>query len=89
VVSDAVTENNIRGLYEEQQKNSKQTEEIRARQIVTATVTEAEAWLAVTPFGRGLTLELRAARAGRRAEVGGYDGEASLRRLTVSLGAIL
>jgi peptidyl-prolyl cis-trans isomerase C len=39
----AVTENNIRGLYEEQQKNIKQSEEVRARQIVVPTMAEAEA----------------------------------------------
>jgi len=42
-VADAVTENNIRGLYEEQQKNIKQSEEVRARQIVVPTMAEAEA----------------------------------------------
>ncbi|MGA0607635.1 peptidylprolyl isomerase [Phenylobacterium sp. VNQ135] len=43
VVADAVTENNIRGLYEEQQKLAKRSEEIRARQIVLATAADAEA----------------------------------------------
>lgn len=43
VVADAVTENNIRGLYEEQQKLAKRSEEIRARQIVLASVADAEA----------------------------------------------
>jgi peptidyl-prolyl cis-trans isomerase C len=42
VVSDAVTEQNIRGLYEEQQKNIKRTEELRARQIVVGSIPEAE-----------------------------------------------
>lgn len=42
-VADAVTEANIRGLYEEQQKLAKRTEEIRARRIVLATAAEAEA----------------------------------------------
>ncbi len=42
VVSDAVTEDNIRGLYEEQQKNIKRSEEIRARQIVSSSLPEAE-----------------------------------------------
>jgi peptidyl-prolyl cis-trans isomerase C len=42
-VADAVTENNIRGLYEEQQKNIKRSEEVRARQIVVPTLAEAEA----------------------------------------------
>src|SRR6185436_9366482 len=32
-----------RGLYEEQQKNIKQSEEVRARQIVVPTMAEAEA----------------------------------------------
>ncbi|WP_296596915.1 peptidylprolyl isomerase [Phenylobacterium sp.] len=41
-VSDAVTEDNIRGLYEEQQKLAKRSEEIRARQIVLATAAEVE-----------------------------------------------
>lgn len=41
-VSRAVTENNIRGLYEEQQKLAKRSQEIRARQIVVATAPEAE-----------------------------------------------
>ncbi|MCW5760732.1 MAG: peptidylprolyl isomerase [Phenylobacterium sp.] len=41
-VSDAVTESNIRGLYEEQQKLARRSEEIRARQIVVATVADAE-----------------------------------------------
>jgi len=41
-VSDAVTEDNIRGLYEEQQKLARRSEEIRARQIVLATPAEAE-----------------------------------------------
>lgn len=42
-VADAVTEGNIRGLYDEQQKLAKRTEEVRARRIVLATVVEAEA----------------------------------------------
>ena len=43
VVSGAVTESNIRGLYEEQQKLAKRSEEYRARQIVLATEADAEA----------------------------------------------
>jgi peptidyl-prolyl cis-trans isomerase C len=43
VVSDAVSDAAIRGLYEEQVKLAKRTEEIRARQIVVATLPEAEA----------------------------------------------
>jgi len=43
VVSDAVNEDAIRGLYQEQQKLAKRTEEIHARQIVVATPAEAEA----------------------------------------------
>jgi peptidyl-prolyl cis-trans isomerase C len=43
VVSDAVTENNIRGLYAEQQRLAKRSEEIRARQIVLSTAADAEA----------------------------------------------
>jgi peptidyl-prolyl cis-trans isomerase C len=43
VVSDAVTENNIHGLYEEQQKLAKRSEELRVRRIVTPTQPEAEA----------------------------------------------
>jgi peptidyl-prolyl cis-trans isomerase C len=43
VVADAVTEDNIRGLYEEQQKLSRRSEEIRARQIVMGTAAEVEA----------------------------------------------
>lgn len=42
-VADAVTEANIRGLYDEQQKLAKRTDEVRARRIVLATVAEAEA----------------------------------------------
>ena len=42
-VADAVTENNIRGLYDEQQKLAKRSEEIRARRIVLATAADAEA----------------------------------------------
>ena len=42
-VADAVTENNIRSLYEEQQKLAKRSDEIRARRIVLATAVEAEA----------------------------------------------
>lgn len=41
-VSDAVTEGNIRGLYEEQQKLARRSVEIRARQMVLATAAEAE-----------------------------------------------
>ncbi len=41
-VADAVTEDNIRGLYEEQQKLAKRSEEIHARQIVLATAAEVE-----------------------------------------------
>jgi peptidyl-prolyl cis-trans isomerase C len=41
-VADAVTENNIRGLYEEQQKLAKRSQEIRARQIVVATAPEVD-----------------------------------------------
>ncbi len=43
VIGDAVNENNIRGLYQEQQKLARRTEEVRARQIVVATPAEAEA----------------------------------------------
>ncbi len=43
VVSAAVNENAIRGLYQEQLKLARQSEEIRARQIVVATQEEAEA----------------------------------------------
>jgi peptidyl-prolyl cis-trans isomerase C len=42
-VSSAVNENAIRGLYQEQLKLSKRSEEIHARQIVVATAPEAEA----------------------------------------------
>jgi peptidyl-prolyl cis-trans isomerase C len=42
-VAEAVTEANIRGLYEEQQRLAKRTEEIRARRIVLATAAEVEA----------------------------------------------
>jgi peptidyl-prolyl cis-trans isomerase C len=41
-VADAVTEANIRGLYEEQQKLARRGEEIHARQIVLATAAEVE-----------------------------------------------
>ena len=41
-VSDAVTEANIQGLYAEQQKLSRRSEELRARQIVLATPAEVE-----------------------------------------------
>ena len=41
VVADAVNENAIRGLYQEQLKLAKRAEEIHARQIVTATEAEA------------------------------------------------
>ncbi|WP_337187690.1 peptidylprolyl isomerase [Phenylobacterium sp.] len=41
-VADAVTEDNIRRLYEEQEKLARRSEEIHARQIVLATVAEAE-----------------------------------------------
>ena len=43
VVSDAVSENAVRGLYQEQLKLAKQSEQIRARQIVSTTAAEAEA----------------------------------------------
>jgi peptidyl-prolyl cis-trans isomerase C len=43
VVSDAVNDNAIRGLYQEQLKLAKQSEEIHARQIVVASPAEAEA----------------------------------------------
>lgn len=43
VVSDAVNENAVRGLYQEQLKLAKRSEEIRARQIVTGTEADAEA----------------------------------------------
>lgn len=42
-VDKAVTENGIRALYAEQLKLARQTEEIRARQIVVATLAEGEA----------------------------------------------
>lgn len=42
VVADAVNENAIRNLYQEQLKLAKRSEEIHARQIVTATQAEAE-----------------------------------------------
>jgi peptidyl-prolyl cis-trans isomerase C len=43
VVSDAVNDNAVRGLYQEQLKLAKRTEEIHARQIVLASVAEGEA----------------------------------------------
>ncbi len=43
MVSDAVNENAIRGLYDEQQKLARRSEEIRARQIVVADAAAAEA----------------------------------------------
>ena len=43
VVSDAVNDNAVRGLYAEQQKLARRSEEIKARQIVVATQAEAEA----------------------------------------------
>jgi len=43
VVSDAVNDNAIRALYQEQLKLAKQSEEIRARQILVATEAEAQA----------------------------------------------
>jgi peptidyl-prolyl cis-trans isomerase C len=42
VVSDAVNENAIRGLYQEQLKLAKRSEEIRARQILVPTQADAE-----------------------------------------------
>ncbi|PXA74413.1 peptidylprolyl isomerase [Caulobacter sp. D4A] len=42
MVEKAVTEDNIRGLYAEQQKLAKQSEEIRARQILVPSQAEAE-----------------------------------------------
>ena len=43
VVSDAVNDNAIRGLYQEQLKLAKRSEEIRARQIVVGSEADAEA----------------------------------------------
>ena len=43
VVSDAVNDNAVRGLYQEQLKLAKRSEEIHARQIVLANAAEAEA----------------------------------------------
>jgi peptidyl-prolyl cis-trans isomerase C len=43
VVSDAVNDNAVRGLYQEQLKLAKRSEEIRARQIVVATPADADA----------------------------------------------
>jgi len=43
VVSGAVNENAVRGLYAEQRKLAKQSEQIRARQIVLATLADADA----------------------------------------------
>lgn len=43
VVTDAVNENTIRGLYAEQLKLAKQSEEIHARQILVATQADADA----------------------------------------------
>jgi len=43
VVSDAVNDNAIRGLYQEQLKLAKRSEEIKARQIVVGTAADAEA----------------------------------------------
>lgn len=42
VVADAVNDNAIRGLYQEQLKLAKRTEEIRARQIVVGSIPEAD-----------------------------------------------
>jgi peptidyl-prolyl cis-trans isomerase C len=43
VVADAVNDNAIRGLYQEQLKLAKRSEEIKARQIVVGTAADAEA----------------------------------------------
>lgn len=42
IVADAVSDNAIRGLYQEQQRLAKQSEELRARQIVVADAAQAE-----------------------------------------------
>jgi peptidyl-prolyl cis-trans isomerase C len=42
VVADAVNDNAIRGLYQEQLKLARRTEEIRARQIVVGSIAEAD-----------------------------------------------
>ncbi len=42
VVTDAVNDNAVRGLYQEQLKLAKRSEEIKARQIVVGTVADAE-----------------------------------------------
>jgi peptidyl-prolyl cis-trans isomerase C len=42
VIADAVNDNAVRGLYQEQLKLAKRSEEIRARQIVLASAAEAE-----------------------------------------------
>jgi len=42
-VADAVSENNIRGLYDEQQKLAKHSQEFHARQIVLATPADVDA----------------------------------------------
>jgi peptidyl-prolyl cis-trans isomerase C len=43
VVSDAVNDNAVRGLYQEQMKLAKRSEEIHARQIIVATAADGEA----------------------------------------------
>jgi peptidyl-prolyl cis-trans isomerase C len=43
VVSDAVNDNAIRGLYQEQLKLAKRSEELRARQIVVGSIADADA----------------------------------------------
>jgi peptidyl-prolyl cis-trans isomerase C len=43
VVTDAVNDNAVRGLYQEQLKLAKRSEELKARQIVVGTAAEAEA----------------------------------------------
>lgn len=60
VVSDAVNDNAIRALYQEQLKLAKQSEEIRARQILVGTQAEAEAiqkLLATGASFEGLAME--------------------------------
>ena len=55
VVEQAVREDAVRALYEEQRRLAGQSEEIRARQIVTATETEAQAVARLLASGANFT----------------------------------
>ena len=89
-VAGVVTAASIKGLYDEQQKLSRRTEEIRARQIVSATAADAEAVKKLLASGGSFeALAMERSRDGATRFNGGDLGYFTLDAMPEAYGAAL